>query len=372
MKKAFPISLVRCNSDGLAGELAANVDGQEVFFRYNKLPAPLKPSGDPFLVAGIVAAMERNSAVEVEAGLPVCQVLIRGLRSYQEYYSQWFQDLSPVHVHAVDTGEPSTGRGVGCFFSGGIDSYFSFARNSDRVTHLILVRGLDIPFAEAKRWERTVEAVNRLAAAHGKTVLLVETNVKQALERSAHDNHGAILISTALAAGFRELIVPASNAYSDVFPWGSSPITDALLSNESTRIFHDGAFPRVQKVVAIVASGIDLSGLRVCNRHAEYNCGHCEKCLRTLVALEVLGATSSALPGPLDLRLLQAVKLWDEHKPRLWIHNRDLALARGRPDVAAACAGVAKRYARRLRLRRLDQKLLGGLIGRLRAPRTQK
>ncbi len=43
---------------------------------------------------------------------------------------------------------PSHARqGVACFFSGGVDSFYSVIAHAKRITHLIFVRGFDIPIA---------------------------------------------------------------------------------------------------------------------------------------------------------------------------------------------------------------------------------
>ncbi len=370
MTAVFPISLLRCTTSLSAGELAADVAGHEVFFRFRGLPMPIEPSGDPFAAAGVVKAMERHADMELGPGLPMSPVLACGLQLYQELYCRWFpEDITPVAIHAAESIERSAGEGVGCFFSGGIDSYFSYIRHSDRISHLVLVRGLDIPFAEVDRWKRTLAAAEAFAEAQCKALLVVETNVKEVLQSELHENFGAILISTALAAGLRELIVPASYDFRETHPSGSHAATDPLVATDRTRVFHDGAVPRVAKVAAIVAAGIDLSTLRVCNRQTEYNCGQCEKCLRTLVALDLLGAASSALPGPLDLRQLERVEVWDDRKLPLWIENRNLALSIGRIDVVVACDAILRRNARRALWHRLDDRLLGGRIGRHRSTR---
>ena len=53
---------------------------------------------------------------------------------------------------------------------------------------------------------------------------------------------------------------------------------------------------RPTKVRRLVEAGVDLNELRVCNRFTDFNCGRCEKCLRTMVALEVMGTGVASLP----------------------------------------------------------------------------
>lgn len=367
MTDAFCITPESCSRDGHSGEIAATVAGRRVFFRFDGLPFPLEPLADPFVVAGMVPAMEKRLPMRVQAGLPTSPSLLLGLRLYQEVYASWYPDLSPVAIETSGVLNAAQGHGVGCFFSGGIDSFHTYLRHAKEITHLILIRGLDIPLNETQRWQRTLAHVSEFAAKEGKQVLVVETNVKQELQSEQHDNHGAILIGTALAARFRWLLVPASSNYGNLDPWGSHPLIDPLLSNGTTQVFYDGAAVRTEKVAAIVRSGIDLSGLRVCNRFSDYNCGKCEKCLRTLVTLQLLGGHSSALPGPADPRQLAAVRIWDEFRADTWTDIANLARATGNSTIAAACERVVRRYRIRHALASCDDRLSGGRLRRLKA-----
>ena len=64
---------------------------------------------------------------------------------------QWadeFAFFAPRRVE-VDAEEESRNgspaSGVGCFFSGGLDSLHTLFKNLDKITHLIFVHGIDIP-----------------------------------------------------------------------------------------------------------------------------------------------------------------------------------------------------------------------------------
>jgi hypothetical protein len=87
-------------------------------------------------------------------------------------------------------------------------------------------------------------------------------------------------------------LIASSYAYAQLHPWGSHPLLDPLWSTEAVEFTHDGCEAmRSEKVKAIARSGLALSTLRVCwaNEQGEYNCGRCEKCLRTMLALHVAG-----------------------------------------------------------------------------------
>jgi hypothetical protein len=109
----------------------------------------------------------------------------------------------------------------------------------------------------------------------------------------------------------------------------------------------------------------------VCNRYAEFNCGHCEKCLRTVTVLTLYGARSAALPefGP---NSLAGIRIWTSSDFTTWQTLLDTARALGRHDVATQVARMTADFRRRERLRALDQRLFGGRIARLRRRRREQ
>jgi hypothetical protein len=119
--------------------------------------------------------------------------------------------------------------------------------------------------------------------------------------------HGSALASVglALAGRVRTLIVPASLTFANLVPWGSHPLLDPLWSTEEVDIVHDGCeATRLDKLAAIGNDPAARRWLRVCweVRGGAYNCGHCEKCLRTMVALRALGLLDAFTTfPPLDL-----------------------------------------------------------------------
>ena len=104
-------------------------------------------------------------------------------------------------------------------------------------------------------------------------------------------------------------------------------------------IVHDGCeADRPQKMAVVARSSTALEHLRVCNKQsAGYNCGHCEKCLRTMVNLRLVDALGRCptLPGVLDLRRVARQKL--PHDVRAFT-QANLKLARDRRDWSLALA----------------------------------
>ena len=185
------------------------------------------------------------------------------------------------------------------------------------------------------------------------------------LTASRTDNHAAILVSTASLLGLDTIIVPSSLEESELgMAWGSHPLTDPLLSSDWTAVFYDETAARTRKLAFIAESRIGLDQLRVCNRHSDYNCGSCEKCLRTMVTMDVLGAVSAALPRFYP-RMLRAIKLWNQPQHGFWQSILELARQRGRKDIAGEVQRLLGDYRRREWLRNLDARYLGGSLLRL-------
>lgn len=115
--------------------------------------------------------------------------------------------------------------------------------------------------------------------------------------------HGAALASAALTIGglCKKVIIPASTTYLDLTPWGSHPMLDPLWSNGTTAIITDGCeTSRVKKVTDWIGqSELALKTLRVC--FYDYNCGKCEKCVRTMLALYSKGILKDCATFPSEI-----------------------------------------------------------------------
>ncbi len=150
--------------------------------------------------------------------------------------------------------------------------------------------------------------------------------------------HGTVLIAVALGlqAGMHRLYIPSSYPYRDLFPWGSHPLIDPLWSTESTEIVHDGCeATRVQKVVSYISkSQVALDHLRVCweSHRGQYNCGTCEKCLRTKLNLKIAGVLdkASALDHTLRYKDIAKMRIYGKDSERFARQSRGVDYPRWR------------------------------------------
>jgi hypothetical protein len=247
------------------------------------------------------------------AALPDMQALLRAWRTY----------LQCVPVEAPhESLEPDAGqrddRGVGLFFSGGVDSFYSLLQHRAEITHLIFVHGFDSLLAHTRVRERNAQALRQAAAELGKPVIEVESNWRDVVDRYepwSHHTATAAQLSVAqlLSRQFSRIYVAENYDY---FAEKSQNSLSSVMHTGEVDIVLDGIdCLRLDKTVAIASSPTVLRWLRVCwqNTSLAYNCGHCEKCLRTMIALHLAGALGRCrtFARPLDPEGVRCLKLGD-------------------------------------------------------------
>ncbi len=285
----------------------------ELFMSAN---VPLATDVTPWLIATLPLAMQRGEALHLAGTAD--ETTLRGSAAAQRLLAGWYRQLSIVPVTAQGTQSSGAGgSGVGCFFSGGVDSFFSLLKHADRITHLIFVLGFDIELEDDDLGAASLENARNVAQALGKPLIEVRTNMRVPsqgrLDWGAH-YFGAALgaVGVAMAPTLREVIIPASFATADLRPWGSHPDLDPAWSSTGVRLTHDGVeATRWEKIAVIAGEQVALDHLRVCweNRAGAFNCGCCEKCLRTMVALHTVGALSKCRTMPSTFRRVEVARL---------------------------------------------------------------
>lgn len=308
---------------------------EQPFLLWYRFPAALRSfldpdNGDPFLAALLTLAMKAGEPLMIHAS--VSPRLLRAAREIQTIYHLWDGRLSPVPVEAplrIEATPPRAGPPrAGLFFTLGVDSWYTLLKHEDEVARsgpavndLIFVHGFDIPLRGPKA-ELIGEVLPRVAAAarvFRKNLIPVVTNIRDLSDGRlswGRVYHGAAMASIGLALEslIDTLYIAGDQSYVRNYPWGSHALLDPLWSTERLWIRHDGAeATRIEKLRLIGRWPAALDQLRVCweNPDGAYNCGQCEKCVRTLVCLQAAGLLGRCptLPASLDLSLLHRLRL---------------------------------------------------------------
>ncbi len=271
-----------------------------MYFKSSK--GPLSSNMEPFLAACLLPAMKMHAGLSL-AGTASTR-LLRATVQLEEIFHRWNSTLLPIPVTAASETEArlDASRAVGCFFSGGLNSFYTVLKHLDEIDYLITVRGFDIRLADQDVQARITSSLRAAAAELGKPLIEVETNLQDVLEDFVDWRmlFGPALASVALllAPVLRKVYVAASDTYRHgLHPWDPHPLLDPLWSTDTVEIVHDGCeASRIDKAARLATSDTALKYLRVCWGYREaydkglYNCGHCEKCLRTQVNLYLAGA----------------------------------------------------------------------------------
>jgi hypothetical protein len=217
------------------------------------------------------------------------------------------EDRKPVRIEAKASPViPPLSQRAGFFFSGGVDSLATLRANrlNYPLTHPgsikdgLLVYGLEID--DLDNFEQVVSSLSVVAEDADVTLIPVYTNIRYLDDDWDFwvDKFEAAVFS-AVAHAFTQRLDLAFLASSfdipNLHPHGSHPLLDPNYSSCDMRIRHDGiTLTRFAKMELMADWNAGLQHVRVCNRTERIqsgmlNCGRCEKCVRTMLALLGLG-----------------------------------------------------------------------------------
>ena len=343
-----------------------------------------------FLVPAVIPAM-RHGEERVAIEGAICPELRDGLQVAMGWIHKWHGAArTPVRIEAdVRTTAPelSTPTRAGCFFTGGIDSLATVRRNrlAFPVDHpsafqdAIIIYGLEVDQPEA--FEDVLRALSVIAEDARLNLLPVYTNVRSLDEDWQFwefEWEGSVYSAVAHALTRRLTTVSIASTYdiANMHDLGSHPLLDPNYGSSELRVLHDGiTLSRLEKTHLVMGWDAALQHLRVCNTVKQYrpetiNCGACEKCVRTKLALISLGALDKTQAFREDDVLPeQVLNTACIHSPYMEACYSELLAplaARGREDLVEAIKELVARYRGdvgwRGSLRRLDKRFLGGRL----------
>lgn len=130
-------------------EVSADVDGFRLWYR---LPQSYSVSraGDLFLAAALLPAMKQGEKLEIDPRLTVSPKLLENVLLLQEIHHSWNpQELKIIPVRAKTLPAEPLNAGAMSFFSGGVDSMYTFLKRTKELTHVVNIHGFDFYFDSA-------------------------------------------------------------------------------------------------------------------------------------------------------------------------------------------------------------------------------
>lgn len=316
------------------------------------LKGEVSASGNHWLICGFMQAAETGEDIVIDT--KVDPTLVRNLRNVSAIFAQWYGRKPCPQITASGTcrtAPPGTRRAL--FFSGGVDSMFSLFDSDTSgaekgVEDLLTVWGFDIRLSEPEVFATHEKNLMEVAAAVNRPLIPVITNLRSAGEPFhrywGEKGHGAAMAVVAhlLSPRYREVRIASSSGYAEISPWGSHPLHDPLFGSTGLAIVHDGAtYSRVEKTARLAQHDQALPWLRVCNaRQSAGNCSRCGKCIRTMLALDLIGARERATSfdwSDYDVATLAPILIADWWDRYYYQDIREAALRNGRRDIVDFC-----------------------------------
>jgi len=325
----------------------------------------LFPHSSILLNACILPAW-RSREKRISVAAPLCPVLVRRIEIALATLRRWYPSLGPYpridHQRGPEAIAP-VGNGALSLISCGIDSLALLRWNKlhippghpDAISGLVMMLLTDDPQVPPPKLETLQSArqasAKRLADDTGTTFKTVASNIWWLVDNGHFYDKvwfGAVLasISHVMAGGHRMGYVAAGRGISDLYPCGSHPLIDPYYSSAHFKVVLDGLEQtRLEKTALIANWKTGLDNLRVCQNDHEgvSNCGTCEKCIRTKLALVALGKLGDcdAFEDPdVDVDLVRTLGQYNMISSRYVAEcYRELLphlLARKRSDLEAA------------------------------------
>lgn len=198
-----------------------------------------------------------------------------------------------------------------CFFSGGVDSFYSLISHRDEEPILLSIWGSDIQLSDVEGWNNIVKIINSTANIFNLKSHKIKSSFRYFLDQGKLSRkvkksgdgwwhgfqHGIGVIShvAPIAWLYKSQIcyIASSHSKKDLvsLPIASHPSIDEKFNFANTQIVHDGfEKSRQDKIDTIVASKNNNIKLHVCwQSSGGSNCNKCEKCLRTILGIIVSG-----------------------------------------------------------------------------------
>jgi hypothetical protein len=381
---------------------------QEMFFETDeKFAESISCNPNAFLVACILPAMHHGERrVLVDGG--ICPELKENLVDVMGWLRHWFEPNynSPIiEAETISTqNNPTSPNKTGFFLSGGIDSLAVLKANrlNYPLSHPgsfksgLLIYGQNIESDNRlSTFEKSFADLSVLAKEAQIELIPVYSNIRN-LEPSReffHISHGSLLaaIAHAFVNCFNTISVAATGDIptlslvkkSIIKPHGSHPLIDPYYGSRDMRIRYDGlSLSRLDKTILIADWDVALQNIRVCGPNwPGENCGCCEKCVRTMLALQALGVldkTKAFHQNELSVDLVRKVHIPKPYtnagygKEIYYLELMPLLKKNGYEDLANAINHVIQKdrnpynkKSLKTMIKSLDSKYLGNNLARI-------
>lgn len=302
-------------TDALTATLFTNItidgDCKEVWFKVDKKYEDYLcfERGDAYVIAVLNYAMRNHHDIISEA--PLSEDLYYNIDKYLvDAIAQYNKGFYRPQIMAEVTSEPlpcagAVGTGISC----GVDSLHALANQTamkfkkHNITHLTFNNVGSHGEGEhaEKLYKARLERPQSFAKEYGFEFVASDSNLQNVVEQNHFKSHTySSMFAVYCLQKLYSVYYYASSGYKYhefrlyELPGSScgsyEMLSLPLLSTHNLRIYSEGeGMTRMEKLKTVVNYTPSYKYLNVCLKEG-YNCGTCEKCVRTLLGLDALGA----------------------------------------------------------------------------------
>lgn len=311
-------------------DITIDGDSKEVWFKVDKKYGEYLcyERGDAFVIAVLNYAMRNHHDIVSEA--PLTEDLYYNIDKYLvDAIAQYNNDFYRPQITAEVASEPlpcagAVGTGISC----GVDSLHALACQTSmkfkkhNITHLTFnnVGSHGEGERAEKLYHARLERPRRFAEEYGFEFVASDSNLQNVVEQNHFKSHTySSMFAVYCLQKLYSVYYYASSGYKyhefrlyDI-PGSScgsyEMLSLPLLSTHNLRIYSEGeGMSRMTKLKSVVKYVPSYKYLNVCLDEGD-NCGKCEKCVRTLLGLDALGALDKYSPV-FDIAYYRKHKKW--------------------------------------------------------------
>ncbi len=300
----------------------------EIFHEFDRIiPWSENTLIDGHVFAVLLYALSRDKPLKIHG--TVSRSALRNIEELQLVWCRWkpsiYKKIEIIPDKIYDTLKLSAEEKAISAFSGGMDSTFTALRHTKILPEktryplrsALMVHGFDVDLYNHSDFEKLAKRVTPLLNDLNLDLRTIRTNSRELKFQDWEDTHGLELAACLHMYNeeFRFGLIGSSHSYDSLkFPWGSTPVTDPLISNHGFSIIYDGAgFSRNDKASIIKDFPIACQTLKVCWSGSDQsgNCGKCEKCVRTQLNFLAAGVTTPlpCFPHELDIQNINSINI---------------------------------------------------------------
>lgn len=307
------------NKVGLSADvMSKNGNAHSIYFEVDKeFKDFIVKDASPFLAVALPLSMKKGEDLEIDGS--VSKHLVSNLPDIMKILKSWDLGFNPISTTAKSYREDSkSSNNIGCFFSGGVDSFYTYLKNKNKIKYFIFVHGFDISARDVDLYNKIEKNIIRIANQENVKLIRVKTNVREVFDQyfdwiMSHE-FAVASVALFLGRGFKEIYASCGLTSKNADHHYMTPDLDILWSTETMKFVHWGCNAyKVSKLKFLSNYRVAMQNLRVCwvNKNKEYNCSTCEKCFRSMLSLYVSGSQEKCktFKQGLDLEKLKNIRV---------------------------------------------------------------